>query len=44
MESKQAYIEAEIDVVRFDVEDIITTSGNSGENSGGGVVLPDDNW
>ena len=38
MENKQTYIEAKIDVVRFDAEDIITTS------NGGGVVLPDDNW
>lgn len=34
-----------IDIVRFAVEDIVTTSSNPTESTtGGGVVLPDDDW
>jgi hypothetical protein len=40
METKQ-YIEPEIEITMFDVEDVITTSDGLG---GGGIVLPDDEW
>ena len=35
METKQ-YIEPEIEITMFDVEDVITTSN--------GIVLPEDKW
>lgn len=42
MENKK-YIEPEMEVIIFDSEDIITTSGGR-PVGGGGIVLPDDEW
>lgn len=35
------YVEPCVEVIKFEDEDIITTSGTGG-GQGGGVVLPDD--
>lgn len=43
MDKKELYTEATMNVIQFEAEDIIATS-NTGSNSGGGIVLPDDNW
>lgn len=40
---KEIYIEPTIELVMFDVEDIMTVSGG-GTGGGGGIVLPDDEW
>ena len=38
MEMKEIYVEPEMEVVPFEVMDIITTS------NGGGIELPDHEW
>lgn len=43
MEIKEIYNVPTMDVIHFEVEDIITTS-TTGSNSGNGIVLPDDEW
>lgn len=43
MENKK-YIEPEMEVIMFDFEDVITTSGGHPVGGGGGIVLPDDEW
>ena len=42
---KRSYTTPELDVIHFEVLDVITTSSIGSEPSeGGGIVLPDDNW
>ena len=38
METKEIYVEPEVEVFHFEVVDIITTS------NGGGIELPDHEW
>lgn len=40
---KEIYIEPTMELVMFDVEDIMTVS-SGGTGGGGGIVLPDDEW
>lgn len=44
MNAKKAFVLAEMDVVYFDVEDVITTSLLDETDDSKGIVLPDDNW
>lgn len=42
---KRSYITPELDVIYFEITDIIATSSTGNETTpGGGIVLPDDSW
>lgn len=43
MENKN-YIKPMTEKINFSSENIITTSGTLPDGSGGGIVLPDDEW
>ena len=41
MEQRKHYEELEAEIIRFDADDVITTSGdNAGHSSGGGYSFP----
>ncbi len=39
---ERKYIEPEMEVTKFSIADVITTSDGIG--GGGGIILPDDEW
>ena len=41
--TKKAFTSPEAQIVKFEVNDILSTS-NGGGNTGGGIRLPDDEW
>lgn len=41
---KETYEEAKTEIIVFECEDIIQTSGGSGDGNGGAVILPGDSF
>ena len=41
---KETYVEPKMEVIEFETEDIIRTSGGGIVNPDAGIILPDDNW